>query len=150
MKSFIVVFLCCLMAFPLPLLANPPESDPPRITGIKEGEPAPYDGVLLNTSAAARTFIDKEYSAKECELRINFEVQKESLRMRLLLDTTRVSLEATEKRYNSIITIKDEEIERLSQIVSDRPNDHSVWWAAGGIVVGIGLTIAVVYAVKEN
>ena len=153
MKLFIPLLIFMLI-FPTPAFANPPESstnevDPPKITGIRTGEPAPYDGVLLNTSAAARVFVDKEYTAKECELRINFEVQKESLRMQLLLDTTRASLEATEKRYTSILVIKDGEIERLSEIASNTPNDHSVWWAVGGIVAGVGLTLAVLYSVQE-
>jgi hypothetical protein len=45
--------------------------------------------------------------------------------------------------------IKDDEIERLSEIASNT-NDYSVWWATGGVIVGIGLTIAVVYAVKAG
>ena len=149
MKLFIPLLIFMLI-FPAPLFAEPPEPDPSKITGIRTGEPAPYDGVLLNTSAAARIFADKEYTAKECELRINFEVQKESLRMQLLLDTTRASLEATETRYTSILVIKDEEIERLSTIANNRPNDYSVWWATGGVLVGIGLTIAVLYSVQET
>ena len=45
--------------------------------------------------------------------------------------------------------IKNDEIERLSKIASDT-NDYSVWWAAGGVIVGIGLSIAVVYAVEAG
>jgi len=153
--KFIVPLLIFTLIFPAALFAEPPapstneEIDPPKVTGIKKGEPAPYNGILLNTTAAAKIFADKEYSAKECELRINFNVQKEMLRMQLLLDTTRISMEATEQKYNSIFSIKDKEIERLSQIASSRPNEYSTWWAAGGIVVGIVLTIAVVYGVNE-
>ena len=58
------------------------------------------------------------------------------------------NLKATEKKYTSIILIKNEEIERLSKLAGER-RDYSQWWAAGGIIVGIGLTLAVVYSVKE-
>jgi hypothetical protein len=148
--KFITLLLIFTLIFPAPLFAEPPdEIEPPKVTGIKKGEEAPYNGVLLNTTAAAKIFADKEFSAKECELRINFEVQKEILRMQLLLDVTKASLEATEQKYTSILSIKDTEIERLAQIATKRPNNYSVWWATGGVLVGIGLTLAVVYSVKE-
>jgi hypothetical protein len=57
-------------------------------------------------------------------------------------------MEFMEKRYVSIISIKDTEIKRLSEAANNN-NDYSVWWATGGIVAGIGLTLAVVYGVKS-
>ena len=42
--------------------------------------------------------------------------------------------------------IKDEEIKRLSDIAAGK-EDYSTWWAVGGVVVGIGITLAVVFAV---
>ena len=45
--------------------------------------------------------------------------------------------------------IKDNEIERLAKIASNT-NDYSAWWATGGVVVGIALTIGVVYAVQPG
>ena len=150
MKNFIVLFLSCLLAFPLPLLASPPEPAPqPKIVGIQKGEAAPFSGVLLNSMAAANLFAEKDYSVVECDLKIEFAVKKELARINLILETTKVSMESMDKRYSSIIQIKDKEIERLSAIASEASNDHSAWWAAGGVLVGIGLTLAVVYAVKE-
>ena len=40
------------------------------------------------------------------------------------------------------------EIERFSKIASGQ-RDYSQWWAVGGVIVGIGLTLAVVYGVKN-
>mgnify|MGYP003673714132 FL=1 len=70
--------------------------------------------------------------------------------MQLLLDSTRASLDSMRTRNDSVLTLKDQEIKRLTEIASEGANDYSVWWAAGGIVVGIALTIGVVYAVKEQ
>ena len=44
---------------------------------------------------------------------------------------------------------KDKEIERLSKLVLET-NDYSTLWAVGGTLMGIGLTIAVMYAVKQG
>ena len=153
MRNIIPILIFCLI-FPTQLFAEPPEpstgvENTAKITGIKKGEEAPYNGVLLNTVAAAKIFADKEYSAKECELRINYEVQKEILRMQLLLDTTKVSLDASQKKYDAVFKIKDDEIERLTKLVLKPKSDYSALWGAGGVLVGIGLTIAVVYAVGE-
>ena len=138
------------MLLPTVSLADTPELPPqPRVMGIQEGEAAPYSGVLLNSIAAAKVFAEKDYSQTQCDLRVTYEVEKELARVNLILETTRVSMESMEQKYTSLLQIKDNEIERLSDITSNT-NDYSVWWATGGIVVGIGLTLAVVYAVQAG
>lgn len=150
MRPIISLVLSLLLIFPIPLFADVPELPPqPRITGIQEGEAAPYSGVLLNTIAAAQIFVDKDHSQEECGLRIQFEVEKETQRMNLLLDSMKVTLESAEERHNSILEIKNQEIERLSEIASETPNDYSMWWFAGGVIAGIGLTIGVAFAINE-
>ena len=47
------------------------------------------------------------------------------------------------------IDIKNNEIERLSKVALKNSHDYSTWWAVGGVIAGIALTIAVVYAVEE-
>ena len=145
-----VILIFCLMC-PAHLLANPPELKPlPKITGIQKGETAPYSGVLLNTLAAAQVFSDKSFAGKECELKIKFAVDKEVARMQLLLDSTKVSLETVEKKYTSIIIIKDNEIKRLSDLAMKDKADYSALWFTGGALAGIALTVAVIYAVQES
>jgi hypothetical protein len=45
--------------------------------------------------------------------------------------------------------IKNDEIKRLSDIAAGK-KDYTTWWAVGGVVVGIGLTLAVVFAVDAG
>ena len=150
MRPIISLVLSLLLIFPIPLLADVPELPPqPRITGIQAGEAAPYSGVLLNTIAAAQIFVDKDHSQEECSLRIQFEVEKENQRMNLLLDSMKVTLDSAEERHNSILEIKNQEIERLSEIASQTPNDYSIWWFTGGVLAGIGLTIGIAFAINE-
>ena len=147
----IPIILIFYLIFPAHLSAEPPEIKPlPQITGIQKGENAPYSGVLLNTLAAAQVFSDKSFAGKECELKIKFAVDKEIARMQLLLDSTKVSLEAVEKKYTNIITIKDNEIKRLSDLAMKDKADYSALWFTGGALAGIALTVAVIYAVQES
>ena len=156
MRQLISSILVFTLVFPIPLFANeppttestPPTEPKPTIIGLREGQPAPYSGVLLNPLAAAKLFVDKDFSEQECALQIEYAVQRELAKANLLLESTRASMHFMEQRYVSIVSIKDKEIKRLSDIASNQ-NDYSVWWAAGGIVVGIGLTLAVVYGVKS-
>lgn len=147
----LLAILCMLFA-PMAALADEPEPLVPpngRITGLRYQQKAPYSGVLLNTVAAARLLTNREYNEEQWKLRLDFELAKQRAELNLTIETQRASYEALQQKHTTLIQIKDEEIERLSEIASDT-NDYSVWWATGGIVVGIGLTLAVVYAVQAG
>ena len=149
LNKFISLLLVALMTIPTVVFADTPEVPPqPKITSIAKAQPAPYSGVLLNTVAAAKIFTEKEFIDMECELRIEYAVQKEILRLNLLLETSQATVESMEKKYTSLLDIKDQEIKRLGKVASET-NDWSSLWYVGGIVTGIALTVAIVYAVKE-
>jgi len=137
-----------MLAFPPILFADDPP-DPPTVMGIQKGEVAPYAGVLLNSTAAAQIFAERNYSFDECKLRIDFNIEKEQAKYKALLENSKASLESLKYQYNSITSAKDKEIERLSKLVLET-NDYSTLWAVGGTLMGIGLTIAVMYAVKQG
>ena len=145
--KLIIPVLIFMLAFP-PILFADDAPDPPTVMGIQKGQVAPYTGVLLNSTAAAQIFAERNYSFDECKLRIDFNIEKEQAKYKALLDNSEASLESLKNQYNSITSTKDKEIERLSKLVSET-NDYSTLWATGGVIVGIVLTIAVVYAVDK-
>jgi len=150
MKYIISLALTFTLIFPAAIFADTPEPEPqPKAIGIQKDQPAPFSGVLLNPLAAAQIFTEKNYSDEECKLKIDFAVNKEAARLNLILESTRISMEAMDQKYNSIINIKDTEIDRLSKLALENSNDYSKWWAVGGILTGIALTLAVVYGVKN-
>jgi len=120
----------------------------PQITSVAKDQPAPYAGVLLNTVAAAKVFTERDFVDLECELRIEYAVQKEILRLNLLLETNQASMESMDKKYTALLDIKDQEIERLSKIATET-NDYSSLWFAGGVLAGIVTSIVIVYAVNQ-
>lgn len=127
----------------VPLL--PPQG---KITGINYGQKAPYTGVLLNTIAAAKLLTNKDYSEKQWELRLKYELAKQAANLNLVIETQKASHLSLQERHSVIMGFKDTEIERLSGIAANQ-SDYSHWWASGGVVVGILLTIGVVYAVNN-
>ena len=146
--SLILIF--CLSFAPMIAMADEPLLPPRgRILGIKAGQKAPYTGVLLNSIAAAKLLADKQFSEEQWKLRIEYEVGKERAKLNMVIQSQKASIDGLSEKHLTLMKIKNDEIERLSEIASTT-NSYSEWWAAGGIIVGIGLTIAVVYAVDEG
>ena len=66
-----------------------------------------------------------------------------------MVSTTKVEIDFLQKKYDSIMKIKDEEINRLQKVALERPNKNSHWWLAGGMVAGIVTSIVIFYAAVE-
>ena len=126
------------------------QEEEPVIRDVREGQPAPFTGTLLNPAAVAQLFAEQEANQTECELRIQYAEDRQQQMCSLSLDSTVASLEALQERYNSIMEIKDGEIERLTEIALEADNgDYSHWWFAGGIVIGVATTIGIAFAINE-
>jgi len=121
----------------------------PKIKPMNQGELAPFPGVLFNSSAIAQSIAEKEYNFEQCRLRIGHIEEKEKIRCDLLVSTVKIEVDFLQKRYDSILKIKDDEVNRLQEIALDRPNKNSHWWFAGGVVAGIVTSIAIFYAAVE-
>lgn len=117
---------------------------PPTVMSVVKGELVPFSGVLLNPTAAAKLMVEKDFNFETCKLRIDHEVAKEAAKCNLLLKTTEVSLTSLKQKYDSVLAIKDKEIERLSAIAVEK-KDYTKWWAIGGFVSGAILTVGLVY-----
>ena len=153
MKHIIALILVFSFIFPASIFAQETPTDPPAVTGLSKNQKAPFSGVLLNSTAAAQMLTDKKFTLEECQIEIDFELERQKAELDLLLKSTKLSLESTEAKYTSLLDIKDEEIMRLQEIATERPNDYSAWFVAGGVVVGIVLSVAVfaiAVEIKDN
>ena len=144
-----IIAIILLITFPVMVFAD----DTPKIKPMNKGESAPFSGVLFNSSAVAQTIAEKEYNAEQCRLRIEHIEQKEKAKCDLLVATTKVEIDFLQKKYDSIMKIKDEEINRFQKLALEKPNKNSHWWFAGGMVAGIVTSVVIFYAaveIKEN
>lgn len=148
-KTIALILTFCLAYMPTIVFADEPLL-PPRgkITGLRYKQPAPYSGVLLNSVAAAKLLTSKDFSDKQWQLKLEYELAKQSTRLSLTIESQKVSYQALQAKHKTLIDIKNKEITRLSRIAANT-NDYSQWWATGGVVVGIVLTLVTVYGVKE-
>lgn len=140
-----IIAIILLVSFPILTFAN----EPPKIKPMNQGEIAPFPGVLFNSAAVAQSIAEKEYNTEQCRLRIGYVEQKEGAKCRLLVTTSIAEMSFLKQKYDSILKIKDEEVNRFQKLALERPNKNSHWWFAGGVVTGIVTSIAIFYAAVE-
>ena len=93
---------------------------------------------------------EKEYEQIECDLRIEYELQKFKAKHALEIGIIQNRASLLEEQNVSILSIKNTEIERLQKLALKDPNDNANWWFTGGVAVGIITSIAIFYAAVET
>jgi len=142
MKQLLSIFLVILFAFPA-------WAQEGVITEIQKGQKAPFTGVLMDAKAAAKVLTDQKYTAEECKLELDRELEILRAKLELDLKISQIKLESTNDKYKSLLDIKNEENKRLQELALERPNDYSHWWAAGGFVAGTLVALGIFFAAAE-
>ena len=143
MKQLLSIILVILFAFPA-------WAQQGVITEIQKGSPAPFTGVLMDPAAAAKVLTDQKYTAEECRIEMDRELELLRAKLELDLKITNAKLVGSQERLTQILKIKNEEIGRLQQLALDRPNDYTLWWLTGGVVGGIVLTVSIFVVAMET
>ena len=143
MKQLLSIILVILFAFPA-------WAQEGVITEIQKGSPAPFTGVLMDPAAAAKVLTDQKYTAEECRIEMDRELELLRAKLELDLKITNAKLAGSQERLAQILQIKNEEIGRLQQLALDRPNDYTLWWLTGGVVGGIVLTVSIFVVAMET
>ena len=132
------IFICFLMATsPVTVYADETALSG-KVTSLVLGEEAPYTGILLDPVASSKMLVDNKYIKLELELQLRKEFAKELADKRLAFDLLKVEYDGLKKVHDETVKIKDE-----------MSSDYSEWWLAGGVALGIMLSVAVFYASVE-
>ena len=148
MNKLIAIVLSFMLAFPAAAFAEEGNLDLGTFTILKEDQKAPFAGFLFDQSGIAKLLAETEFKLLELELKHDFELQKSEALWQLKLDNSAASLPALQDKHTTLLGIKDNEIKRLTEIAVEQ-NDYSTLWFVGGVILGIGLTVATVYGVVE-
>ena len=160
-NSFIVLCNLMFLLFSSPVIADPvvagevlpPASaalirDPNLIKEIGVGrEDDPVWCYSNDANAILITAAERE--RESCALQLSQEVSRLVAEHKLELGTLSVQLESLTKKHDDLMAIKNREIEDLTAAALKRPNDYSLWWASGGVVVGVVTTLTIVFAVGK-
>ena len=147
-----LITIICFVFCSFPTNAQDLKLVPPRLTGIEKGEAAPFDGVLLNMSAAAQLFVENTDKNKllECNLKLDKGLELQKAEYDLKLNILQVHLDAVDQKYKEILIIKNAEIDDLYETLKkNQGGDYHEFWLAGGVLVGIATSILIFYAAVE-
>jgi len=136
MTSF---FLFLLVACPVA------HAEVPEFTSLEKGDEAPFTGRLFNDAAMAQLIVAKRFEGKECELRVEYEVDLTKAHEKYKYDILSAKCEADDMRLNELIDIREEENKFLQNQM--KPNRNS-WWLAGGFITGVATAIGIMHVVK--
>ena len=131
------------------VLLIPMNSYAGKIMTIKKGQVAPYSGHLLDTKALSKIVNKSKYSLKECKLEKEYIIKSNKNKSQFEIKLCKNKQKSIENIKNKIIKIQAEELKKLRKLIVPKP-DLKPLWIAIGLVVGVGATIAIVYAVKPT
>ena len=127
------------MIFLLPLLF----AEEPKYKEMKTGETVPWDGRLLNESAMRILVEDAATKDLMCEAKTEFQLNNLRIQEKYRYDVLKVQTDAEINKLNELIILQDEHIKQL------KPTNN-VLPVVGGFVIGAGISIAIMYAVKPG
>ena len=89
-----------------------------------------------------------ERERERCQLNLQQELLRAKTDCDFIQEQLNLSIESLNNKYKTMESLKDRQIEELTQAALKRPNDYSFWWATGGVTVGVLTTLAIMFAVK--
>ena len=126
------------------------EVDLGKVTQVRKGQHAPFSGVLLSDTAAARLFADIKFSERECQLRLSRELKLNSLQLNTQIEGLRLKLDVETTRSASLLEVKDKRIKYLEENWRPTPwYESGEFWFAVGVVGGILITVGAGYAIGQ-
>jgi len=140
--------ICLILLLSSSLAATPCFAQEGKFVQLKETEPIPFDGWCFDNEATGQIFGVLKHSKKLCELKTEEALAKQKAKYNLDIGNLKLRIGSLEDEKNSILKIKNEEIESLEIAALKRPNEYNHWWATGGFLVGTLTTIAVLFLVR--
>ena len=121
-----------------------------KVTAISKGQEAPYAGTLLDEIASAKMIADKKYAALELELKLRKEFAKDFADKKMSYDILKSDFDSLQKTHTALMEIKEKQITNLNELLKEEMGpDYSSLWFAGGILVGIIVSVSIFFAATE-
>ena len=152
MMNNLLSLLCSFCVALSPALVHAQESNVSSslVTNLKKGEKAPFSGILLSDTAAAKLFADIKFSKEECKLKLDEELQVTKIRNDAQVQALELQLKVEKKRSESLLSVKDDRIAFLEKnYMPPAWYESQELWFAIGVIAGVGLTAAAGYAIGQ-
>ena len=119
------------------------------IVSIEEGAPAPFDGTLFSTRAAADILVQLENQDAACQIRVDREVGLREAELNLQIERAEIAANACQERYDMHMDIKREEVNFLYDRLRRASGNKNALWFGVGTTAGIGMTALSVWILNS-
>ena len=152
--------IACVMALVVPLasIAAPPITDiplpPVSFTHVEDKSIlediglAPGPAWCYDVEANAIIITAPARERAKCELKLMYELEKQKVKHDYAIDKLKLRMDTLRTQHAELDLIKNREIERLTEVALNRPNDHWYLFAGGGFLVGVATAVGIVFLVK--
>ena len=123
---------------------------PGVITELRQGQHAPYAGILFSKEAAAKLYTQLKFSEKDCQLKLSKNLDLLKLDYDTRIKLLQLKLDTEAEKNKNLLSVKDDRILYLEKNL--RPPSwyqSGEFWFAMGIVGGILITVASGYAISQ-
>ncbi len=111
-----------------------------KFTFLGKGQCAPFEGTLFDPSATAYMTVQTERIESQCDLEIEYQLDKIATQHLFEIDGYKIRYEALVKESEVTQQSYREEIENLEKALKRKSPKNRGWWFAGGLAAGVGAT----------
>ena len=143
----ITIILCIFSIISLPAIVY---GNDKLVTNLEAGQKAPFKGILLSNSSAAKLFADIKFSKKECDAILSEKLEIEKIKNLAKINLLSAKIEIESKKTQALLSVRDDRIRFLEKnYMPPAWYEQGEFWLAVGVVTGIGVTIASGYAIGQ-
>ena len=109
------------------------------ISPLKKGQAAPYTGVLLSPEAVAKVVVDYNNLKAESKIEAERARAEQEAKDKFIISELKADLKQEKAVAAAQITNRNEQIKILNQRLAETESARkdTLWWTAGGAVVGL-------------
>jgi hypothetical protein len=116
-----------------------------QFTNLKVGEPAPFNGRLLNDEALATLVVNQESIEEACQIEVDYELDIAKAKWNYDFEIMKITLEGKLERSEARVESQQEELDYLR--AQDKPN-RTFLWVTTGFVIGTATSVGIFNTVK--
>jgi hypothetical protein len=117
-----------------------------KYTELKQGEPAPYAGILLTRESIAKIYTDQESEIAKLKIDHEYQLNTSKLSSKTKYDLLDSRYKLDIEMYQAMIQNRDNVIKKLPVYSQSYKAD---WSMIGGFVLGSVITVGIVYSVDK-
>lgn len=121
-----------------------------QFTFVQKGNEIPFTGTLFDPVATAKILSDYEFLKEDYELEVAYQLAVQKEEYDFELEQLNITVRFQKEHYEASLAIYDTQVEDLRKIIAKKPSKVATGLiVAGGFIVGVLTSVAIVYAVDQ-